>query len=109
MPALEGSSWKKAFVPTRGGSGRAAPGTWGMKPGQAVVVGGASSELCLPHLGGCIYPRRLQPPPRGRQVVTAACEQGEKVSSVGQAGRMKDTGKGILALNCAGATRQPRG
>lgn len=51
----------------RGGSGRAAPDTWGMKPGQAVVVGGAPSEECLCHLGGCIHPRRLQPLPHGEQ------------------------------------------
>lgn len=49
----------------RAGSGRAAPGTYGMKHGQAVAVGSGSSEVYLPQPGGCIYPRSLWPPPGG--------------------------------------------
>lgn len=36
-----------------------------MKLGHAVVVGDDSSQVCLPHLDGHIYPRRLQPLPLG--------------------------------------------
>lgn len=48
--------------------GQAAPGTWDMELGQAVVVGGGSSEICLPQLGGCVYRWSSLPLPCGTAV-----------------------------------------
>lgn len=53
-----------------------------MKHGQAVAVGSGSSEVYLPQLGGCVYPRSLRPPPCG--MATAGKWSGLPVSEEGR-------------------------